>query len=91
MKVRGDRNACAMQTWSCERRLRRRCAVRGNDYLVDRRIEFIQAGAGHDNRIAAAMRFFRDAQKTAPLILAELDKKMLSFDMQFSARDDVVH
>jgi len=37
------------------------------------------------------VRFFRDAQKLAAVVLAQLDVKILPFDLQLLRVDDVIH
>jgi len=61
------------------------------DHIVDRRGEFIDARAGHDDRIAAAVGFLGDAEEFAPVVLAELDVKMLTFDLQLPSLYEVIH
>jgi hypothetical protein len=51
------------------------------DYFTDGGREFIHARARHDDGVAPAMRFLGDTQKPAPFVLAELDVKMLAFDL----------
>jgi hypothetical protein len=51
------------------------------DYFTDCGREFIHARARHDDGVAPAMRFLGDAQESAPFVLAELDVKMLAFDL----------
>ena len=64
-------------------------AVRKN--FSNRRRKFINAGARHDDAVAAAVSFLGDTQEPAALIFPELDVEVLAFNLQFSRLDDVVH
>jgi len=64
-------------------------AVRKN--FGNRRRKVINARAGYDNAVAAAVSFLGDPQEPAALIFPELDIEMLALDLQFFRLDDVVH
>jgi len=55
------------------------------------RRKFINARAGHDDAVAAAVSFLCDTQEPAALIFPELDIKVLALNLQFFRLDDVVH
>jgi hypothetical protein len=55
------------------------------------RRKVIDARAGHDDAVAAPVSFFRDAQESPALVLAELHVEMLALYLQFSRLDDVIH
>ena len=57
----------------------------------NRRRKFINAGARHNDAIAAAVSFLGDTQEPAALIFPELDIEMLALNLQFFRLDDVVH
>ena len=57
----------------------------------NRRREVINAGAGHDDAVPAAVSFLGDAQEFAALVFTELDVEMLALNLQFSRLDDVIH
>ena len=57
----------------------------------DRRRKVVHAGAGHYDAVAASMSFFGDAQESPAVVLTELHVEMLTFDLQFSRLDDVIH
>ena len=48
------------------------------DHLTDGRSKFSHTRAGHDDGVAAAMRFLSNAQKFSPVILAKFDVEMLA-------------
>ena len=64
-------------------------AVRQN--VSNCRCKLINAGAGHDDAVTAAVSFFRDAQEPPALIFPKLDVEMLSLNLQFFRLDDVIH
>src|SRR4029453_1916247 len=51
----------------------------------------ISARTGHDDAVAPAVSFFRDAQEFPAIILAELHVKMLPLNLQFFRFDNVIH
>ena len=57
----------------------------------NRRREVIDAGAGHDDAVPAAVSFLGDAQESAALVLTELDVEMLALNLQFFGLNDVIH
>ena len=57
----------------------------------NRRRKIIDAGTRHDDTVAAAMRFFGNAQESPALIFPELYVEMLALYLQFSRLDDVIH
>src|SRR5437879_9338762 len=69
----------------------RRRAFRVLDYVVDRSGELIHPSTGHDDRVAAAVGFLGDAQKFSTVVLAELDVKMLTFDLKLPGLDEIIH
>ena len=71
--------------------LRRRGSFGVVDHFVDRRGEIIDAGARHNDCIAAAMRFLSYAKELAPIVLAELNVETLSFDLQFPYLNEIIH
>jgi len=64
-------------------------AVRKN--FSNRRRKFINAGARHDDAVAATVSFLGDTQESAALIFPELDVEVLALNLQFFRLDDVVH
>ena len=64
-------------------------AVRKN--VSNRRRKFLDARAGHDDAVTAAVSFLGDAQESSALVLPELDVEMLALNLQFFRFDDVVH
>ena len=70
----------------------RRCGpFRVVDHIIDRRREFLHAGARDNDGIAAAMRFFRDPEKLATVVLAEFHVKVFAFDLQLPGLYEVIH
>src|SRR5436190_5943045 len=57
----------------------------------DRRRKVIDAGAGHYDAVPASVSFFGDAQESPAVVLPELHVEMLTFDLQFSRLDNVIH
>ncbi len=57
----------------------------------NRRRKIINAGAGHDDAVAAAVSFLGDAQESPAVVLPELHVEMLALDLQFSRLDNVIH
>src|SRR5439155_19395438 len=57
----------------------------------NRRGKVFDAGTGHDDAVAPAMSFLRDAQESPTVVLAELHVEMLALNLQFSRLDDVIH
>jgi hypothetical protein len=55
------------------------------------RRKFVNARAGDDDAVAAAVSFLCDTQEPAALVFAELDIKVLALNLQFFRLDDVVH
>jgi hypothetical protein len=68
----------------------RRCHDRIDD-LVQGRAEFFQTRTWDNDGIAAPMRLFGDAQKSAAFVFAELDVKMFALDLQLLRGDNVIH
>jgi hypothetical protein len=64
-------------------------AVRKN--FSNRRRKIIDARAGHDDAVTAAVSFLSDTQESTALIFPELDVEMLALNLQFSRLDDVIH
>ena len=64
-------------------------AVRKNFRNYRRKV--INAGARHDDAVAAAVSFLCDTQEPAAFIFPELDIEVLTLDLQFFRLDDVVH
>jgi len=62
----------------------------GQNFSNDRR-KIINAGARHDDAVAAPMSFLSDTQEFAAVVLPELDIEMLALNLQFFRLDDVVH
>src|SRR6476660_7629565 len=60
------------------------------NFSNDRR-KVINAGARHDDAVAAAMSFLSDAQEFTAVVLPEFDIEMLALNLQFFRLDDVVH
>ena len=56
-----------------------------------RRCKVINARAGHDDAVTAAVSFLRDAQESSAVVFPELDVEVLALNLQFSRLDDVVH
>jgi hypothetical protein len=73
-----------------KRALRNRPCARVKD-LTDRGSKIIHARAGHNDRVAAAMRFLGDPKKSAAIVLAELDVKTLPLDLELFCFDDAIH
>src|SRR5262249_40067599 len=57
----------------------------------NRRCKVVDASARHDDAVAAAMRFFGDAQESTALVFPELYVEMLTLNLQFSRLDNVIH
>ncbi len=53
--------------------------------------EIVDAGARDDDGVAAAVRFFGDAEKFSAIVFAQLDVEMLPLDLQLLGLDNVVH
>jgi len=68
---------------------RRASVIRQN--FRNGRCKVIYAGTGHDDAVASAVSFLRDAQEFPAIILAELHVKMLSLNLQFFRFDNVIH
>ena len=67
-----------------------RCLAVGKN-CRNRRRKLIDARAGHDDAVAAAVSFLGDTQEPASLIFSELDIKVLALNLEFSRLDDVIH
>ena len=67
------------------------CAVVVRQNFSNRRGKVVDAGTGHDDAVAAAMSFLRDAQESSAVVFPELHVEMLALDLQFSRLNDVVH
>ena len=83
-------NALRATRSSLGQRLSRRSFAVGKNFGNYRR-KFINARAGHDDAVAAAVSFLCDTQEPAALIFAELDIEVLALNLQFFRLDDVVH
>src|SRR6266480_7245693 len=68
---------------------RRASVIRQN--FRNSRGKVIYAGAGHDDAVAPAVSFLRDAQEFPAIILAELHVKMLPLNLQLFRFDNVIH
>src|SRR5205809_4701797 len=55
------------------------------------RCKVIYARTGHDDAVAPAVSFLRDAQEFSAIILAELHVKMLPLNLEFFCLDNVIH
>jgi hypothetical protein len=64
--------------------------VVGQNFSNCRR-KVIDAGARHDDTVAAAMSFLGDAQESPTLVFSELHVEMFALNLQFSRFDDVIH
>ena len=73
-----------------ERALRNRSVARVKD-LADGGREIADAGAWHDDRVPAAMRFLGDPKKPAAIVLAELDVKTFPLDLELFCLDNAIH
>ncbi len=63
--------------------------VRADD-AVEHAAKIFQAGGGNDNGVAAPIGIFRDAQKAATRVLAEIEDKILALDRDvFTFQNDV--
>ena len=96
MKCGGRRPRLLTSAWQPRRlppqqNLRWRDPLSLLDHVVDRRGKIIDARAGHDDRVTAAVRFLRDAEKFAAVIFAELHVEMLTFDLQLPSLYEVIH
>src|SRR5881392_3327571 len=67
------------------------CAVVVGQNFSNRRGKVVDAGTGHDDAVAAAMSFLRDAQESSAVVFPELHVEMLALDLQFSRLNDVIH
>ncbi len=67
------------------------CAFVVGQNLSNCRRKVIDASAGYDDAVAAAMSFFSDAQESPALVFPELHVEMLALNLQFSRLDDVIH
>src|SRR5436853_5669008 len=61
------------------------------DHVIDRSSKFLHARARHDDRVPATVRFFRDPEEFAAVVLAELDVEVLTFDLQLPGLYEVIH
>src|SRR5437763_8992275 len=68
---------------------RRASVIRQN--FRNGRCKVIYACTGHDDAVAPAVSFLRDAQEFPAIILAELYVKMLPLNLQFFRFDNVIH
>jgi len=68
---------------------RRASVIRQN--FRNGRCKVIYACTGHDDAVAPAVSFLRDAQEFPAIILAELHVKMLPLNLQFFRFDNVIH
>jgi hypothetical protein len=75
-------NGCQQLSW-------RSFAVGKN--VSYRRRKIINARAGHNDAVTAAVSFLRDAQESSAVVLPELDIEMLALNLQFFRLDDVIH
>jgi hypothetical protein len=81
-----DPKDCSRHGYLCRRsksmivRLGRR-SLTTFDHFADCRREFIYARAGHNDGVAAAVRFLSDPQEFSPVILPEFHVKMFAFDL----------
>lgn len=51
------------------------------DHVVDRGGEIVHPGARYDDRVAAAMRFLRNAEEPSAIVFAEFHVEMFAFDL----------
>lgn len=63
-------------------------AARGGD-REETLEKLIEPGAGHDDRISAAMSFFADTKESTASIFAVIDDQELAFHLELAARDDL--
>src|SRR5205807_4999881 len=71
--------------------LHRRGALGVLDHVIDRCGKSIDARARDDDGVAAAVGFLGNAQEFAPVVLTELDVKILAFDLQLPGLDEIIH
>src|SRR5687767_4701295 len=79
--------------WRLKKKPKRKSAlgIRRAQDLTDRGGEIIYARAGHYDRVSASVRFLRDPEKFTALVLAKLDVKTLSLDLELFGFDDAIH
>src|SRR5947209_19382188 len=71
--------------------LSRRGPLRVIDYDVDCRGEILDPGARHNDRVAAAVRFLRNPEELAAVVLTEFHVEMFAFDLQLPGLYEVIH
>src|SRR5579864_459 len=66
-------------------------SLRMLNHVIDRCRKIINSRAGHDDCVAATMRFLRNTKEFAAIVFAELDVEMLAFDLQLPGLYEVIH
>jgi len=56
----------------------------GRKDFIEGIFKIIEASARNDNRIASALCFFCNAEEATTVVLAELDREVFTFDLQFA-------
>jgi hypothetical protein len=67
------------------------CGFVIGENLSNRRRKLIDAGARHDDAVAATVSFLGDAQESPAVVLTEFHVEMLALDLQLSRLNDVIH